>query len=374
MSNLYVHYPYCKKACHYCNFHFSTINKGRDQIMGLMEKELQIRANEIKSPLESIYFGGGSPSLISTKSIVAFVQKIKRDFEISDKVEITMEVNPDDVNQNYLLDLKAAGVNRLSIGIQSFFEKDLKLMNRTHSAKQAHDALSLAGKYFDNFSLDLIYGMPYSSLLDWKKNLSLALDYNPLHVSAYALTVEKKTALYHQIKKKKVKPISEEAVREHYNFLIDKMGSEGYINYEFSNFGKPGYFSVNNQNYWNGKAYLGLGPSAHSYDGIRQRSWNISNNHLYAVSVSSKNLDRESETLNTKDLYNEYIMTGLRKIDGLSLAHIKKVFGNTYSAYFEEQVSRHLEQRNIFWDGDYLKVSRQAKFLTDGIASDLFII
>ena len=374
MSNIYVHYPYCKQACHYCNFHFSTTNKGKDNILDLIEKELEIRSNEVKSPLESIYFGGGSPSLISNKSLDVFLKKINRDFSISDKIEITMEVNPDDVTEDYLHGLKASGVNRLSLGVQSFFEKDLKLMNRAHSADQAHKALSLAGKYFDNFSVDLIYGMPYSSLLDWGENLNLALEYNPLHISAYALTIEKKTALHHQIKKNKIEPIPEESVREHYDFLIDKMDSEGYINYEFSNFGKPGYFSVNNQNYWNGKAYLGLGPSAHSYDGIRQRSWNVSNNHLYAESVSSKKLDRESEILNIKDMYNEYIMTGLRKIEGLSLAHIKKVFGNTYSAYFEEQVERHLEQRNIFWDGDYLKVSRQAKFLTDGIASDLFII
>ena len=374
MSNIYVHYPYCKQACHYCNFHFSTTNKGKDNILDLIEKELDIRSNEVKSPLESIYFGGGSPSLISNKSVDVFLKKINRDFSISDKIEITMEVNPDDVTEDYLRGLRASGVNRLSLGVQSFFEKDLKLMNRAHSADQAHKALSLAGKYFDNFSLDLIYGMPYSNLLDWEKNLNLASEYDPFHISAYALTVEKKTALYHQIKKNKIKPMPEESVREHYDFLIDKMESEGYINYEFSNFGKPGYFSVNNQNYWNGKAYLGLGPSAHSYDGIRQRSWNISNNHLYAESVSSKKLYRESETLNTKDMYNEYIMTGLRKIDGLSLGHIKKVFGDTYSAYFEEQVGRHLEQRNIFWDGDYLKVSRQAKFLTDGIASDLFII
>ena len=169
-------------------------------------------------------------------------------------------------------------------------------------------------------------------------------------------------------------PISDEAVKDQYDFLIDKMDSEGYINYEFSSFGKPGYFSVNNQNYWNGKAYLGLGPSAHSYDGIGKRSWNISNNHLYAAGVNSKKLDLESETLNTKDMYNEYIMTGLRKIDGLSLDHIKKVFGKTYASYLEEQVGRHLDQRNIFWDGDYLKVSKQSKFLTDGIAADLFII
>ena len=374
MSNLYIHYPYCKQACHYCNFHFSTMKKGRDQIMGLIEKELEIRVNEVKSPLDSIYFGGGSPSLISSKSLGCFIQKIKEDFEISNEVEITMEVNPDDVSKDYLLGLKESGINRLSLGIQSFFEKDLQLMNRAHSADQARKSLGLVGKYFDNFSLDLIYGMPNSNLLDWKKNISLALEHNPLHISAYALTVEKKTALYHQIKQKSVKPISDEVVKDQYDFLIDKMDSEGYINYEFSSFGKPGYFSVNNQNYWNGKAYLGLGPSAHSYDGIGQRSWNVSNNHLYAAGVNSKKLDLESETLNTKDMYNEYIMTGLRKIEGLSLDHIKKVFGKTYASYLEEQVGRHLDQSNIFWDGDYLKVSKQSKFLTDGIAADLFII
>ena len=374
MSNLYIHYPYCKQACHYCNFHFSTMKKGRDQIMGLIEKELEIRVNEVKSPLDSIYFGGGSPSLISSKSLGCFIQKIKEDFEISNEVEITMEVNPDDVSKDYLLGLKESGINRLSLGIQSFFEKDLQLMNRAHSADQARKSLGLVGKYFDNFSLDLIYGMPNSNLLDWKKNISLALEHNPLHISAYALTVEKKTALYHQIKQKRVKPISDEVVKDQYDFLIDKMDSEDYINYEFSSFGKPGYFSVNNQNYWNGKAYLGLGPSAHSYDGIGQRSWNVSNNHLYAAGVNSKKLDLESETLNTKDMYNEYIMIGLRKIDGLSLDHIKKVFGKTYASYLEEQVVRHLDQRNIFWDGDYLKVSKQSKFLTDGIAADLFII
>ena len=374
MSNLYIHYPYCKQACHYCNFHFSTMKKGRDQIMGLIEKELEIRVNEVKSPLDSIYFGGGSPSLISSKSLGCFIQKIKEDFKISNEVEITMEVNPDDVSKDYLLGLKESGINRLSLGIQSFFEKDLQLMNRAHSADQARKSLGLVGKYFDNFSLDLIYGMPNSNLLDWKKNISLALEHNPLHISAYALTVEKKTALYHQIKQKRVVPISDEAVKDQYDFLIDKMDIEGYINYEFSSFGKPGYFSVNNQNYWNGKAYLGLGPSAHSYDGIGKRSWNISNNHLYAAGVNSKKLDLKSETLNTKDMYNEYIMTGLRKIDGISLDHIKKVFGKTYASYLEEQVVRHLDQRNIFWDGDYLKVSKQSKFLTDGIAADLFII
>ncbi len=374
MSNLYIHYPYCKQACHYCNFHFSTSNKGRDQMIQIMEKELRIRAKEINSSFDSIYFGGGSPSLISPELIASFIKKIKDDFMTSAEIEITIEVNPDNVSQDYLLGLKESGINRLSLGIQSFLDRDLKLMNRAHNSEQAHNALSLVKKYFQNYSLDLIYGMPYSSLLDWKKNLKLALNYKPPHISTYALTVEKKTVLHHQIKQKNVKPISEKAVKEQYDFLLDKMEEKGYINYEFSNFGKPGYFSVNNQNYWNGKPYLGLGPSSHSYDGKALRSWNVSNNHSYMVGVNSGKLKRELESLNTKDRYNEYIMTGLRKSDGLSLDYIKRIFGKTYAAYLEEQVTRHLDQRNIFWDGDYLKVAKHAKFLTDGIASDFFII
>ena len=340
----------------------------------VMEKELEIRAKEINSPFESIYFGGGSPSLIAPKIIASFLKKVKDDFMTSPEIEITIEVNPDDVSQDYLLGLKESGINRLSLGIQSFLDRDLKLMNRAHNSDQAHNALSLVKKYFQNYSLDLIYGMPYSSLLDWKKNLKLALDYKPPHISTYALTVEKKTALHYQIKQKNVKLISEEAVKEQYDFLLNKMGKKGYINYEFSNFGKPGYFSVNNQNYWNGKPYLGLGPSSHSYDGKALRSWNVSNNNSYIVAVNSGKLKRELESLNTKDRYNEYIMTGLRKSDGLSLDYIKRIFGKTYAAYLEEQVSRHLDQRNIFWDGDYLKVAKHAKFLTDGISSDLFIL
>ena len=374
MSNLYIHYPYCKQACHYCNFHFSTMKKGRDQIMGLIEKELEIRVNEVKSPLDSIYFGGGSPSLISSKSLGCFIQKIKEDFEISNEVEITMEVNPDDVSKDYLLGLKESGINRLSLGIQSFFEKDLQLMNRAHSADQARKSLGLVGKYFDNFSLDLIYGMPNSNLLDWKKNISLALEHNPLHISAYALTVEKKTALYHQIKQKRVKPISDEVVKDQYDFLIDKMDSEGYINYEFSSFGKPGYFSVNNQNYWKGKPYLGIGPAAHSFDGFQIRRWNVSSNLIYLKSIEQGKLAFEEEQLSQKDRYNEYLMTGLRTLEGISLVYVQKTFGKRYALYLEEQAARHLSEQFFFWDGNHLKVSANSKFLTDGLAADLFMV
>ena len=313
MANLYIHYPFCKQACHYCNFHFSTGAKGRDQMMELIEEELQMRASELKSPLESIYFGGGSPSLISTERITSFISKVTNQFDTVEGMEITLEVNPDDVDENYLSRLKLAGINRLSLGIQSFSEKDLRLMHRAHDRKEAENALKAVTKQFENFSLDLIYGMPDSSIGDWEESLLLALSYDPPHISAYALTVEEKTVLHRLVNKDKVTLLPEETVKEQYDLLVALLEQKKYINYEFSSFGKPNFFSVNNQNYWNGKGYLGLGPSAHSFDGQAKRSWNISNNHLYASGVQSGKLDREIEQLNTKDRYNEYIMTALRK-------------------------------------------------------------
>jgi oxygen-independent coproporphyrinogen-3 oxidase len=374
MSNLYVHYPFCKQACHYCNFHFSTSSKGRPAFFSLLRKELELRKEEIQYPLESLYFGGGSPSLIPPKEIGSFITYVVRHFDVYDSLEITLEVNPDDVNENYLKEIKSIGVNRLSIGIQSFFEEELKMMHRAHDVDQAHKALATAIKHFDNFSLDLIYGMPYSTLERWEENLKTALAYQPPHLSAYALTVEKKTVLKHLIKENKVSLIEEEAVKDQYDFLINEMEALGYVNYEFSNFGKAGFFSVNNLNYWNGKPYIGLGPSAHSYDGHSKRSWNVSNNHRYASGVREGKLAYQSEQLNLKERYNEYLMTGLRKSEGVSLMHVKKVFGEPFTSYLEEQAGRQLDQRNLYWDGDQLKVSKESKFLTDGIAADLFLV
>ena len=374
MSNLYIHYPFCKQACHYCNFHFSTTKQGRDDIFKLIKNELHLRSKELIGPIESIYFGGGSPSLISPKNIYDLIDLIKNKFKIKQNIEVTLEVNPDDITEEYLLRLKNAGINRLSIGIQSFFEKDLIIMNRAHDVNQAHKSLELVGKLFQNFSIDLIYGMPYSSLINWKRNLEIALSYNPPHISAYALTVEEKTVLHHKVKEKKIDLLDDDDVKQQYDFLVNTLEKNGYINYEFSNFGKLNYFSINNQNYWIGKPYLGLGPSAHSYDGKFKRSWNVSNNHNYAKSIMSGILDLKIEKLSNKDLYNEYLMTALRTHEGISLAHIKNSFGKRYTLYFEDQVKRHLKYRDLFWDGDYLKVAKKAKFLTDGIAADLFIV
>ena len=374
MSNLYFHYPFCKQACHYCNFHFSTNSKNKDTLWETMKKELVLRSKEISEPIESIYFGGGSPSLLNPKAIEDLIKLIKLHFKLEDHLEVTLEVNPDDVTADYLSGLKKAGINRLSLGVQSFIDKDLVLMNRAHNNSQSLNALEIISKTFTNYSLDLIYGMPYSSLAEWEENLKTALGFNPPHISAYALTVEEKTALYHNVKKGKVVLLPEEAVEKQYQLMVQKLESLGYINYEFSNFGKPEFFSVNNQNYWQGKSYVGIGPAAHSFDGKNIRKWNVSNNQLYINSIKEGKLPFKEEQLTLKDRYNEYLMTGLRTTHGISLLHVQETFGDRYGMYLEEQAARHLSENFFFWDGDHLKVSAKAKFLTDGLASDLFMV
>ena len=374
MSNLYFHYPFCRQACHYCNFHFSTNSKNKDTLWETMKMELVLRSKEISEPIESIYFGGGSPSLLSPKAIEDLIKLIKLHFKLENHLEVTLEVNPDDVTADYLSGLKKAGINRLSLGVQSFIDKDLVLMNRAHNNSQSLNALEIISKTFTNYSLDLIYGMPYSSLAEWEENLKTALGFNPPHISAYALTVEEKTALYHNVKKGEVVLLSEEAVEKQYQLMVQKLESLGYINYEFSNFGKPEFFSRNNQNYWQGKSYVGIGPAAHSFDGKNIRKWNVSNNQLYINSIKEGKLPFKEEQLTLKDRYNEYLMTGLRTTHGISLLHVQETFGDRYGMYLEEQAARHLSENFFFWDGDHLKVSAKAKFLTDGLASDLFMV
>ena len=374
MSNLYFHYPFCKQACHYCNFHFSTNSKNKDTLWETMKMELVLRFKEISEPIESIYFGGGSPSLLSPKAIEDLIKLIKLHFKLEDHLEVTLEVNPDDVTADYLSGLKKGGINRLSLGVQSFIDKDLVLMNRAHNNSQSLNALEIISKTFTNYSLDLIYGMPYSSLAEWEENLKTALGFNPPHISAYALTVEEKTALYHNVKKGEVVLLPEEAVEKQYQLMVQKLESLGYINYEFSNFGKPEFFSRNNQNYWQGKSYVGIGPAAHSFDGKNIRKWNVSNNQLYINSIKEGKLPFKEEQLTLKDRYNEYLMTGLRTTHGISLLYVQENFGDRYGMYLEEQAARHLSENYFFWDGDHLKVSAKAKFLTDGLASDLFMV
>ena len=374
MAGIYFHFPFCRQACHYCNFHFSTQLKHQDEMLLGFEKEIELRVEHWNSALESIYFGGGSPSLLSITSIEKLINVVYKNFKLCDSIEITLEVNPDDVSFEYLEALSSIGINRLSIGIQSFLNSELKLMNRIHNADQGIKTIEWTAQLFDNFSVDLIYGIPSSDLSNWKKNLNQALSFDVPHLSIYALTVEPQTVLAHQVKNKKIQLLEEDLVKSQYDWMVNRMEAEGFQNYEFSNFSKPGFISVNNSNYWKGKAYMGVGPAAHSFDGKRTRSWNLSNNIKYLDFIQNGILPTQSEILNTNDAFNEYLMTRLRTSWGVSIQKINDTFGKHYSDYLEKQVESHLINQRVYWDGDALKVSKKAKFLTDGIASDLFLL
>ncbi|MBQ4802930.1 radical SAM family heme chaperone HemW [Aquimarina sp. MMG015] len=375
MSGIYIHIPFCKQACHYCDFHFSTSGKKRDQMVFALCNEIKLRRSEIDDHevIETIYFGGGTPSILSVSALKFIIDTIYENYLVSDDVEITIEANPDDLTETYIKSLASTEINRLSIGIQSFFDEDLKLMNRAHNYNEAKTCLSIASKYFDNISIDLIYGIPGMSSERWQENLKIALDTNIPHISSYALTVEPNTALSSFIEKGVIAPVKDELAQQHFDILVDTMEKEGFEYYEFSNFGKPGYFSKNNTAYWQGKHYLGIGPSAHSYNG-KERSWNIKNNIKYIKSLQENKLPKEIEELTTTDKYNEYVMTGLRTIWGVSLKKVEDDFGLTYKEYLLKQAQKHLDEHLLFLDEDILIVTKKGKFLSDGIASDLFLL
>ena len=375
MAAVYFHIPFCKQACHYCNFHFSTSLKHKTSILEAMLVELDLRKQELPSEsiINSIYFGGGTPSLLSSDDIKSLIERVNAHYIISDDVEITLEMNPDDYRTNYLEELKLVGVNRLSVGIQSFHEEELKLMNRAHNSEEAFRILEKIDILFDNFSLDLIYGLPKSNLKSWKKNIEYALQFNPKHISSYLLTVEPKTVLNHQVEKNEVKVLGEEGVLAQFNYLVNSLEKEGFDHYELSSFGKPGFRSVNNSAYWSGKSYLGIGPSAHSFDGLT-RSWNVSNNNKYLKGISSKEPLIEREVLTKADRYNEYLMTGLRTENGVSLGYVNENFGSHFKELLEKEAQVQIASQVLFWDGDTLKVARESMLLVDGIASNLFLL
>ena len=338
-----------------------------------MNSELYLRKSELKKPIESIYFGGGSPSLLPVSFFHKTIKSVKNYFKLNDNIEVTLEANPNDLSLENLKDLKKSGVNRISLGVQSFDDDELKMMNRIHNASQGLKTIEWTSKVFDNFSVDLIYGLPQSNISSWAHNLDTLISFNPPHISSYALTVEPKTVLSYQVEKGEVKLLDEETVKFQYDLLISRLEKESYINYEFSNFGKFGFHSVNNSNYWRGKPYLGIGPSAHSFDGHRLRSWNISNNLKYLKLIEKGYLPQTKEVLKNNEVFNEYVMIGLRT-NGVEIRRVNDSFGSNYGVFLEKQVKKHLLSRSLFWDGDVLKVSKHARFLTDGIASDLFML
>jgi oxygen-independent coproporphyrinogen-3 oxidase len=374
MSGIYIHIPFCKQACHYCDFHFSTSMKKKEEMVLAIAEEIQMRKSEFENEqVETIYFGGGTPSVLTSEEINFLIAAVYSHYSVIENPEITLEANPDDLSSERIIELSKSKINRLSIGIQSFFEEDLQLMNRAHNSAEAKKCLEEATKYFDNISLDLIYGIPEMTNEKWKQNIETALSFGIPHISSYALTVEPKTALNKLIQTGKIAAPKDEVAQEHFAILVETLEANDFIHYELSNFGKQNYFSKNNSAYWLGKKYIGIGPSAHSYDGI-SRSWNVSNNSLYLKSIQEDKLPNEIEILSITDRYNEYVMTGLRTIWGVSLNRIKTEFGIIYLEYLNKQSQKFLNDDLVFIENNILKPTPKGKFLTDGIASDLFYL
>jgi len=372
MAGIYIHIPFCKQACHYCDFHFSTSLKKKDELIQALVKELKLRKFELTNQtVETIYFGGGTPSLLNKNEIHLLLDTVFQNYNVASNPEITLEANPDDLSKNHIHELANTPVNRLSIGIQSFFDEDLKLMNRAHNANEAKQCLEEASKYFDNITIDLIYGIPGLTNAKWLENIDMALSFNIPHISSYALTVEPKTALHAFIIKGQIQNVEDELAEHQFYMLTEKLETQGFVHYELSNFGKPGFFSTHNTSYWQGKSYLGIGPSAHSFNGS-QRSWNIRNNSSYIKSLNNNILPMEIETLSVTDQYNEYVMTGLRTMWGISLLNIEKEYGEIFKNYILEQSQKYIKEELLYIDGDKMYITEKGRFLSDGIASDLF--
>ncbi|MCW3114308.1 MAG: hemW [Segetibacter sp.] len=374
MAGVYVHIPFCRKACHYCNFHFSTSKKLQEGFVIALLQEIELRKNYLTEPVATIYFGGGTPSILPAADIKRILTQLSHTLQINADSEITLEANPDDITAEKLQEWKDIGINRLSIGIQSFFEEDLKWMNRAHNATQALQCIQLAHDAgFHNLTIDLIYGTPTLTDENWKRNVETAIALDIPHLSCYALTVEPKTVLEKLINQKSLENVDSEKQARHFELLMQWTKENGYDHYEISNFAKPGHRSKHNSSYWQGKPYLGLGPSAHSFNG-HSRQWNIANNALYIQSLSKGTLAAEEELLSKDQQLNEYIMTSLRTMEGLSLQKVMKDYGEDKYEIVLKTANTHIKHNHLALENNYLKTTSAGKLLADGIASDLFVL
>ena len=372
MAGIYIHIPFCQKACHYCNFHFSTSQKLLPEMMQAIRKEAQLQQGYLSEEIQTLYFGGGTPSVITKEEVQSTIEVLRSVFNFSADPEITLEANPDDINKEKLIAWKEAGINRLSIGIQSFFEEDLQWMNRAHNAQQAQDCIEMAQQHgFSNITIDLIYGTPGLTDEKWKQNVQTALSLGIPHLSCYALTVEPKTALAKMIDTHQSENIDADKQARHFSLLTEWMKDAGFEHYEISNFARPGFRSRHNSSYWQGKSYLGLGPSAHSFNGT-SRQWNVANNSLYIKNIASNNLPFEIEILTVAQQLNEYIMTSLRTMDGLDLDYVSKIFGEEKSIKIRVASSKYKSTDKLKSVNSKLILTREGKLFADGIAADLF--
>jgi len=373
---IYIHIPFCKQKCSYCNFHFSTSLNFKDEMLDAMKKEIFLRKEELQNKnLQSLYFGGGTPSVLSADEIKSLIDEVLKYFSFNNDIEITLEANPDDLNSQFLKGLANSPVNRLSIGTQSFFDEDLKLMNRAHNASEAEGSIKRAQDFgFENLSVDLIYGSPTSNLEIWKENLSKTIALEVPHISSYALTVEPKTALENWISKGKVSNPKEEEQNREFYYMIDFLKDHGFNHYEVSNFAKEGFYSRHNSAYWKYQEYLGIGPSAHSYNGNDVRSWNVANNQQYINKLNSNILAKETEILSQQDQFNEMIMIGLRTIWGVDLTSLNQKFLPNILDKFNKEIQHKIEEGILKIEDKHLKIPEKHWFMADGIASDLFIV
>ena len=375
MSGIYIHIPYCKQKCTYCNFHFSTNIKNVEEMISAMLVEIENKKNYFKkNEIQTIYFGGGTPSFIESKKLDELLEKIKSLYKIIDNAEITIELNPDDITESKLKELKSIGFNRLSIGIQSFFDEDLKFMNRSHSGQEAIDSIKLSQKIgFKNITIDLIYGLPNLSNTNWKKNLIKINSLGIEHFSAYALTVEPKTKLDYLIKSKKINAISDDKIVEQFKILQEKTNNMGFVQYEISNFCKNENYSKHNSSYWKRKNYIGIGPSAHSFNG-NQRQWNIKSNSKYIEKIKKKEKYFEIENISKIEKYNEYILTSLRTIWGVNHDYIKSNFDEKINLNFKNSVKKWLDTKNVINKNGHYNLTNKGMIIADSISSDLFFI
>jgi oxygen-independent coproporphyrinogen-3 oxidase len=382
MAGIYIHIPFCRKACHYCDFHFSTNMKLKSEMVNAINKELELQYDYLNNaPISTIYFGGGTPSLLDSKELNSIIKTIKNmesggvqsPLWVAGGLEITLEANPDDINPDKIQQWKQAGINRLSIGVQSFLDEDLIMMNRSHSSAQAISAIknTQAGG-ITNISIDLIYGLPDLTISKWKENLKIGFGSGITHLSAYCLTVEKKTALAHFIKNKTIVMPPESVTIKQFEELMEEADKNNFIHYEISNFCKPVMKSKHNSSYWSKEHYLGIGPSAHSYNGVSRRM-NVANNIKYIEAIQSGKPEYETEFLTETNKFNEYVMTHLRTIDGVKPDIVLYDYGNNVYNSFMTSAKPYIDSGHLQLNTDNLSLTQKGKLLADRITSDLFI-
>lgn len=372
MAGIYIHIPFCRKACHYCNFHFSTTHQRIPEMVQAIGKEMLLRRDYLNETVETVYLGGGTPSLLSVTDLEQLLSPLYQQYTVSSNAEITLESNPDDITAANLAAWRKLGINRLSIGIQSFFAQDLQWMNRAHTVQQSIQSIQLAqAEGFHNITIDLIYGTPGLTDENWEQNIDTALSLQVPHLSCYALTVEPRTALDKMIHTGKLPDVDPEQQARQFSILTQKTAMAGMEHYEISNFALPGFRSRHNSSYWQGKNYLGLGPSAHSFNG-QSRQWNVSNNSLYLAALAKEELPFEVEILTEMQQMNEYIMTGLRTIEGVSLTKVAEQWGEEKAATLQKSAEKYIRSGQARIHNHYLQLEPAGKFFADGIAADLF--